>query len=179
MRPGFRGGSRSTLVVRRTQCPVLFFASTGEVLMARNTHLVSRVKTFFQENAARYHVGIALIYGSRALGYAREDSDLDLAIVFSPDLSDDQVFILMTQLSTKLSDFLGMEVNILPLYSDFRQPMLYYNAIVHGILVYSDNFGNYVDLKLHALQQMEDFSVFGVRWQIEVTQKNLEELDHG
>ena len=147
--------------------------------MDRDTHLISRVETFFQENAGRYHVGIALIYGSRAFGYAREDSDLDLAIVFSSNLSDEQVFILVTQISMKLLDFLGMEVNIMPLYPDFRQPMLYYNAIIHGILVYCDDFGNYVDLKLQALQQMEDFRFFGIRWQMEVTQQNLEELNHG
>jgi hypothetical protein len=56
--------------------------------------------------------------------------------------------------------------------------MLYYNAIVHGIPVYVESFTRYVDKRLYAIYQMEDFSIFGMKWQSEIVQKRLERLNN-
>ena len=41
--------------------------------------------------------------------------------------------------------------------------MLHYNAIVYGIPVYIRVFTGFVDMKLNAIRQMEDFSIFGTK----------------
>ncbi len=52
--------------------------------------------------------------------------------------------------------------------------MLHYNAIVHGIPVYIRDFTRFVDTKLRAIYQMEDFCIFGTKWQEEIVRKRLE-----
>jgi len=73
---------------------------------------------------------------------------------------------------------LCLEVNIIQIHKDFRKPMLYYNAIVLGIAVYIKDFDNYAMLKNEAIYQMEDFNIFGIKWQYETAIRNLEGLKH-
>jgi predicted nucleotidyltransferase len=142
-------------------------------------NLILLLKTFFKENAKEYNIDMAFLYGSWAGGYPRKDSDVDLAVLFSKELlSNHEIFNIITDISYNLSSKIKKEVNILPIYRDFRKPMLYYNAIVLSIPVYIKNFQEYVKLKNEAIFQMEDFSIFGLKWQIEMTRKNLEAL-HG
>jgi hypothetical protein len=56
--------------------------------------------------------------------------------------------------------------------------MLYYNAIVLGIPVFIRDQNRYAALLNEAIFQMEDFSMFGTQWQLEIAEKNLEELRH-
>lgn len=56
--------------------------------------------------------------------------------------------------------------------------MLYYNAIVLGIPVFIRDQNRYAALLNEAIFQMEDFSMFGTRWQLEIAEKNLEGLRH-
>jgi hypothetical protein len=69
-------------------------------------------------------------------------------------------------------------VNVIPIFSDFRKPMLYYNAIVRGIPVFIKDYSRYVQWVNEALHQMEDFGIFGRQWQIALTRNNLEEIRH-
>lgn len=140
--------------------------------------IVLKLKSFFKQKAKEYHVQIAFLYGSWATGYPREDSDVDIAVLFSTSLSSNEIFGLINTLSLNLSETLAKEVNILPLCEDFPKPMLYYNAIVLGIPLYIGDFDRYVELKLQVISQMEDFSIFGVKWQLEVAKKTLGALRH-
>jgi hypothetical protein len=47
-----------------------------------------------------------------------------------------------------------------------------------GTPVYIKNFGDLLYLKLEALFQMEDFSIFGLEWQLKMAKKNLEVIRH-
>jgi predicted nucleotidyltransferase len=120
---------------------------------------------------------MAFLYGSWAKGIPRPDSDIDLAVFFSPEPStDDESYERLTDISLFLSTELKKEVNIIQIHEDFRKPMLYYNAIVLGSPVFIKNFNRYVRLKNEALYQMEDFSIFGINWQFMAAAKNLEAL---
>lgn len=121
---------------------------------------------------------MAFLYGSWARGLPRPDSDMDIALVFTEDLSSEKAFQWITDISLSLSSQLNIEVNIIEIYKDFRKPMLYYNAIVLGVPLYIEDFGRYIRLKNEAIYQMEDYSIFGINWQHEVTRKNLEALRH-
>lgn len=131
------------------------------------------LKAFFKERA--YNIDMAFLYGSWTGGFPTKDSDVDLAILFK-ELSDDEIFKTITEISYNLSLRIKKEVNVLPIYRDFRKPFLYYNAIVLGIPVYIKDFEEYVSLKNEAIYQMEDFGIFGTKWQLELTHKNLEKL---
>ena len=139
--------------------------------------IIKQLKFFFENNADRHRLEMAFLYGSWAKGIPRPDSDIDLAIVFSPEPStDDESYERLTDISLFLSTELKKEVNIIQIYEDFRKPMLYYNAIVLGSPVFIKNFDRYVRLKNEALYQMEDFGIFGINWQFMVAAKNLEAL---
>ncbi len=139
-----------------------------------------KLESFLRDRAVHYGIDMAFLYGSWAGGTPREDSDVDVAVWFYPDsFTEDQVFERITDLSTELSRLLKKEVNILVLTHDFQHPMLQYNAIVLGSPVFVKEFYRYVSLRMEAICQMEDFSMFGRRWQLEVSERRLQGEFHG
>ncbi len=123
---------------------------------------------------------MAFLYGSRSRGIPRPDSDIDLAVVFKDEgLSTEKIFQRLTAMSASLSELTGLEVSLIPIYPDFRKPMLYYNAIVLGIPVFLQDPAQYIRLRNEAILQMEDFQIFGPEWSISITRRNLEVLNHG
>jgi predicted nucleotidyltransferase len=137
--------------------------------------LVSVLEKFFKREAGGAGVEAAFLFGSRAQGGARKDSDVDVAVLFAntEGLSDDDIFRRLTTLTLKLTETLSLETNVMPIYPDFRKPMLYYNAIVSGISLFIKRPEYHAWLRLEAIRQMEDFQIFGVGWQLQAARKNL------
>lgn len=143
----------------------------------RKTELIKRLKGYFKEKADSYGLSMTFLFGSFVRGFPRKDSDLDVAVYFMPEIdSEDEEFLLITDISFHLSQFIKREVNIISIHNDFRKPMLYYNAIVLGEPLYINNIENYISLRNEAISQMEDFSIFGIKWQLDVARKNIKEL---
>ncbi|MDP3947089.1 MAG: nucleotidyltransferase domain-containing protein [bacterium] len=140
--------------------------------------MVSQIKRFFQSEAERFRVQIAILYGSWAGGFPRRDSDLDVAVVFDDEPDEETLFQRLMDMSLLLSDLIGRDVNMIPIYPDFRKPMLYYNAIIQGMPVYAKQEETLTILRKKAIDEMEDFSIFGLQWQAELARKNLEALRH-
>ncbi len=137
------------------------------------------IKKFFEKNAEKYFVEIVFIYGSVVKGFVRDESDIDIAVVFSDKVSkDDEIFEIITEISATLTTEISREVNVIPIYPDFRHPMLYYNAIIHGIPLFIRDFNRFITLKNKAIYEMEDFSIFGIGWQLEIARNNLKEIDY-
>lgn len=140
----------------------------------KKDEIVSLLKDFFQVRADSYQIDMAFLYGSRAGEYPRDGSDVDVAALFMPDQrNEDAIFDRVTEISFSLSGILGKDVNLLVLDRDFKKPMLQYNAVVLGIPVFTRNFDSYIDFYLESLHQMEDFSLFGIGWQLAISEKRL------
>ena len=147
--------------------------------MDKREEIIELAKNFFKEKAKHFYLDMAFLYGSWSRGFPRQDSDIDIAIVFAKEPpSEDEVFNIITAISLDLTKRTGLEVNVIPIYQDFQKPMLYYNAIVLGLPIFVSNPDRYIDLRNEAIHQMEDFSIFGVGWQLAVAESNLEELTH-
>ncbi len=147
--------------------------------MHTKPEILALLKAFFEESAPVYKIEMAFLYGSWARGFPKSFSDVDIAIVFSDEPgTEDEAFTIITDISLVLGKRLKLDVNVLPIYSDFRKPMLYYNAIVLGMPVFVGNQGRYASLRNQAIFQMEDFTLFGTRWQLEIAKKNLEDIKH-
>lgn len=146
--------------------------------MDRND-MISALEAFFRDMDREYRVDMASLYGSWACGCPRQDSDVDVAVLFSSELiSDNEAFEVIGDISLNLSERLHKEVNVLQLERIFKKPMLYYNAIVLGIPVYVRSMSDFLDLRWMAIAQMEDFSLFGQKWQLFAAKRNLEVLTH-
>ena len=145
--------------------------------MDERDRLVQHLKVFFEENARRYGIEMVFLYGSWARGIPRWDSDIDIAVIFwKENDSEQEGFLHITDISYNLSEELKREVNIIRIHFDFRNPMLYYNAIVLGIPLFVKDKNRYARIIMEAIYQMEDFSIFGLDWQYETARKNLEVL---
>ena len=140
--------------------------------------MIPKMVHFFQNEAERFSVRAAFLYGSFARGFPRQDSDLDVAIVFDDDSDEDIIYRRLVDISLLLSEKSGRDANVIPIYWDFRKPLLYYNAIVLGIPVFMKNIDDLKYLKLEALLQMEDFAIFGLEWQSDMARNNLEAIRH-
>ena len=122
---------------------------------------------------------MAFLYGSRAEGFPRDDSDIDIGVLFADEItSEDETFDLATKISLYVSQEMKVETSVVPIYPDFRKPMLYYNVIVKGIPLYIGDYDRYLDLRNEAICQMEDFEIFGKGWQLLIAKKNLADLGH-
>ena len=147
--------------------------------MRTKPEILTLLKTFFEETASVYKIEMAFLYGSWARGFPKSFSDVDVAIVFLEEPgTEDETFTIITDISLVLGKKLKLDVNVIPIYSDFRKPMLYYNAIVLGIPVFIGNQDRYIFLRNQAIFQMEDFTLFGTNWQLEIAKKNLEDIKH-
>ena len=134
------------------------------------------MQTFFYREAERFRVLAAVLYGSRAGGFPRLDSDVDVAVVFEDGPDDDTAYRRLMEMSLLLSDLMGREVDMISIDRDFRKPMLYYNALVLGVPVYRKSDNDIIRLRKRAIDEMEDFSLFGLQWQAEIARRNLEAL---
>ena len=147
--------------------------------MRTKPEILTLLKTFFEETASVYKIEMAFLYGSWARWFPKSFSDVDVAIVFLEEPgTEDETFTIITDISLVLGKKLRLDVNVIPIYSDFRKPMLYYNAIVLGIPVFIGNQDRYIFLRNQAIFQMEDFTLFGTNWQLEIAKKNLEDIKH-
>ena len=147
--------------------------------MKSRKDLTGYLKSYFEQNSSNLGIEMAFLFGSWARGIPREDSDIDIAVVFSEEyVSEEEVFNRLTDMSVSLSKELQCDPNMIQIEKDFRKPLLYYNAIALGLLFFVKDFTKYVRLKNEALYQMEDYSMFGIGWQYRVTEKNLEALKH-
>lgn len=104
---------------------------------------------------------------------------MDFAVAFEDEPDDDIAYGRLTEMSLLLSDLTGRDVDMIAIDREFRKPMLYYNAIVQGIPVYRKCDDDIIRLRKRAIDEMEDFTLFGLRWQAEVARRNLEALKNG
>ncbi len=139
--------------------------------------IISALKIFFTSRADFYNIDIALLYGSWSCGLPMNESDIDVAVLSNHNLNADTAFNLVSDISLKLTDILKHETNVLYIDNELSKPMLHYNAIVHGVPVFIKDFTRFVDIRLKAISQMEDFSIFGIKWQAEIVRKRLEVLN--
>lgn len=134
------------------------------------------IEDFFRTEATRFLLQGAVLYGSWVGGFPRSDSDIDIAIVFDDEPDDDTAYRRLMDMSLLLSDLTGREINMIAIDRDFSKPMLYYNALVRGMPVYRKRDDDIVRLRRRAIDEMEDFSLFGLKWQAEIARRNLEYL---
>ena len=132
--------------------------------------IIDTLKTYFNTNARAYGIELAFIYGSYAHQSQSEQSDIDIALVFDDKMSKDtkKVFEAITDISAALSKLSSKDVEIISIDDGFSKPMLYYNAIVHGKPLFISDGNCYINYFLRAIHEMEDFSTFGMKWQIDL-----------
>jgi len=146
---------------------------------SKKEKMFQQLSNYFTQKSTVYYIEIVFLYGSWAKGYPRQNSDIDLAIVFNSKIrNDDFLFELINNISYEISIQINKEVNIITINPDFPHPMLYYNAIILGVPLYINNKDNFVALKMEAVRHMEDFRIFGIAWQKEVAQNILKEIIH-
>lgn len=121
---------------------------------------------------------MAFLYGSAAAGMLKDESDIDVAILFD-SVSGRDAFDLVSGLETELTIILKRDTEILVLDREKVRPLLFFNAVVHGIPVYFRDFTRLVDLKNEALGLKEDWELFGTSWQADLAAKKIEGWKHG
>lgn len=140
--------------------------------------IIQVLKAYFQQRAVFFNINLAFLYGSWATGHPMGESDIDVAVLSDKEMDEDTAFDIVSKISLELTEQLRKETNVLYIDIELSKPMLHYNAIVHGIPVFIRDFEQYVDLRLKAISMMEDFSLFGTKWQAEIARKRLEAISH-
>jgi predicted nucleotidyltransferase len=146
--------------------------------MRKVDRTIEGFKKYFKDNAVKYGIEMAFLFGSYALGFEKKESDIDIAVKLTEAIESDRdiTFGVITDLSYDLSRISGREVSIIFIDKEFSKPMLFYNAIIHGIPLFISDKEKYISLAIRALNEMEDFRIFGLRWQLEMAEKKLSEV---
>lgn len=139
--------------------------------------IIHVLKDYFQHRADFFNIDLAFLYGSYASGHPVEESDIDVAVFSGKEMDEDTAFDIVSSISLELTGQLKRDTNLLYIDAELSKPMLHYNAIVQGIPVFIKNFEQYVDLRIRAISMMEDFSLFGPKWQAEIARTRLEALN--
>lgn len=140
--------------------------------------VVTTAEEFFRQEGERLGVETAFVFGSRLGEATRADSDVDVAVVFAEDTEPESTFDRANDIALHLGRRLGADVDVVVLDPAFSRPMLAYNAVVRGIPVFVRDRESYLAFRNEAMRQMEDFSLFGVEWQLEVARTALEHPGH-
>lgn len=137
--------------------------------------IIEKLKDYFTLKAKEFGVEASFLFGSFAHGFEKEESDIDIAVVLSKEIEKDRenAFEVITELSYRISTLIGREAQVILIDKDFSKPMLFYNAIVHGIPLFISNKDMHISLILRAIEEMESFSLFGTEWQIELAARRL------
>jgi len=112
----------------------------------KNKGLTSRLGAFFNEEG---NVKLAFLIGSFAKGTAREDSDVDVAVLFGsrPDMED------ALELTERLSLLLKRDVDLVVL--DTAGPVIKMQALKTGILLCAAE-GTYEDFFVATINEYDD-----------------------
>ncbi|MEK6673970.1 MAG: nucleotidyltransferase domain-containing protein, partial [Nitrospirota bacterium] len=100
--------------------------------------IIEKLKDYFICNANELGVEAAFLFGSFAHGFEKEESDVDIAVVLNERVGKNRetAFEVITELSFRISALIGKEAQVILVDKDFSKPMLFYNAIVHGIPIF-------------------------------------------
>ncbi|NWF98428.1 MAG: nucleotidyltransferase domain-containing protein, partial [Nitrospirae bacterium] len=74
---------------------------------------ISAIKFYFQNKADFFNIDMAFLYGSWASGLPKKESDVDIAVIFTEEMKEEEVFEILTTLSLELTDILKKETNVL------------------------------------------------------------------
>ena len=108
---------------------------------------------YFNEKAQSCHVDMAFLFGSYARGKPKNKSDIDIAVVLRV-LGREKISELTSKIAVDISQLTKKEVDVIPIYRDFRKPMLYYNAIVLGRKLFVKDRAEFWQLYREALYHM-------------------------
>ena len=106
----------------------------------------------------RPEVLAAYLYGSHAKGYAREDSDIDVAVMMSPDFSGNPYNYQFDLESEVIRTVPDVKVETI-LLNNMGYP-LKYNASIGGKLFYSQNDIKRANEEIEIQNEREDFGDF-------------------
>lgn len=141
--------------------------------------LTDILKKNFKRRPSFPNINMVFLYGSFARGPSKEESDVDIGIVFKGQLSEEKVFSIISDISLALTYELKREINIVSVKLDNWQPMLYYNIIVLGVPIFITDEKEHLSVRWEAIHQMEDFAAMGLVWQIAAARASLRRLEHG
>jgi predicted nucleotidyltransferase len=141
-----------------------------------NKKLIEKLNEYFKNKAHIYGIEAAFMFGSTAEGAGRSDSDIDIAVYFGKEVSFDEYFKVITDISMDIERIVKREIDVVWIDKDFSKPMLYFNAIVKGIPIFYKNKDVYISLFLRALYEKEDFCRLGVLWQKEIAKRRLKRI---
>lgn len=99
-------------------------------------------------------IAVAYVFGSVARGQAREDSDLDVGVVFERGAAHDEA--LLARLSTELAAATGVEpVDVIDL--EAQGPIFAHGVLLDGFRVYVGSEARRVDFESETLARAFDF----------------------
>lgn len=102
-----------------------------------------------QEALARYtheySITLAVLYGSRARGTPRADSDIDIAFLANPHLATAR----LAELQTVLTEALGLRVDLMDIAD--APPLLLRQIATEGKPLYEATPGMFAETRVHAM----------------------------
>ncbi|GAB7389246.1 hypothetical protein BSNK01_30840 [Bacillaceae bacterium] len=116
--------------------------------------------SIFREFSEKYDISLVILFGSRAKGTARAESDIDLAVflgdVVRPYTVEKKK---VREIADRLYNDLALRLetsNVDLLILNYSDPFVWYEVSRHGRLLFEREAGNYRTFCIRALQRHND-----------------------
>ncbi len=138
---------------------------------------IELIEEIVKNNAKNWKIRAFFLFGSTATGLDSETSDIDVAVIFEPEVEERKKSEIIKDIKRQIFISLNREVDVVEIDERFSKPILFYNAIVNGIPIFISDEELYKRLVLRAICEMEDFSSIGLKWKVESCKKMLTEVE--
>lgn len=111
---------------------------------------INKEKLKIEKLAKKYNLKFVVLYGSRAKGIAKENSDIDIAVLGESTIAFDKVVDLINEFTDILKT---NEVDVKSLHN--ANPLFRYEVTRDGILLYG-NEKDYISFRVYAFRDYMD-----------------------
>ena len=114
--------------------------------------ILSKIQKFFKKKKG---INLVYLYGSKAKNKQKLGSDIDLGVLLNSSVSEEEYSQIRLNLTTQLMNLLNFDKIDLVILNQ-SPPLLCYQAVLKGKILYIQNKEKRTDFELKVLREYED-----------------------
>lgn len=136
--------------------------------IGRDPSIVDELRESITAIADRHSISLAVLFGSRAKGLEREESDIDLAVALEHDIGLEQEMEILKDLSSQMKQRLDLII------LNRADALLLHEVVRTGRPVYQRTGSEFSALSARAVQRMNDS-----RWLMDMNRQYVKDFLEG
>jgi predicted nucleotidyltransferase len=133
----------------------MMFEERAEIVIQRYTMCLDALRPQLEHLLRQCPVQLAYLFGSQTTGHRHAESDIDIAVLLNESLTADERFTERLTLIGELARCFGTDSIDVVILNE-ATPLLAYQALQSGVLLYCTNEDVRVEFQVYTLRTYED-----------------------